>query len=262
MNELVTYNELEKMANAIAKSKLFNITTPEQALALMVVAASEGRAPGSVAKDYHIIQNRPALRADAMLARFQKAGGKVTWSSYTDQVVEATFSHPQGGTITLAWTFEQAKRIGLTNKDNWRMYPRAMLRSRVIAEGVRTCFPAVIVGEYSVEEVQDFDVSPLKEEVSNPVAVFDTKPAAIEYTAEPEGDFALYVPDTDGTPKIYKQCHSMEDWHKEYAAMDNRIWGSKKLKDEAKQNMADAFYKMNEVFVNKYLMETTENEAV
>ena len=110
--------------------------------------------------------------------------------------------------------------------------------------------------------MQDFDVSPPKEEVSNPARVFDTKPAAIEYTAEPEGDFALYVPDTDGTPKLYKQCNSMEEWHKEYTEMDNRIWGSKKLKDDAKNKMADSFYKMNEAFVNQYLKEINENETV
>jgi len=262
MNELVSYNELEKMANAIAKSKLFNISTPEQALALMVVAASEGRAPGSVAKDYHIIQNRPALRADAMLARFQKAGGKVDWSSYTDAKVEATFSHPQGGTITIAWTFEQAKRIGLTNKDNWRMYPRAMLRSRVIAEGVRTCYPAVIVGEYSVEEVADFDVVPVKAESvqtitpTQQVEVSEPDKLAIEHTSVTH--YPLYVPDTDGTPKLYKDCVSMDEWHKEYSDMDSRIWDSKKLKDDAKNKMADAFYKMNETLIKEYLKETSE----
>ncbi|MEW6097488.1 MAG: hypothetical protein AB1567_13365, partial [bacterium] len=41
-------------------------------------------------------------------------------------------------------------------KDNWKHYPRQMLRSRVISEGVRTVLPGCNVGFYTVEEVQDF----------------------------------------------------------------------------------------------------------
>lgn len=153
----ITVTEIERMANITAKSRLFGMKTVEEAAALMLIAQAEGRHPASAAQDYHIIQGRPALKADAMLARFLAAGGKVEWHSYDSQKVEATFSHPQGGTIRFAWTFEDAKRIGLTNKDNWRNYPRAMLRARVISEGIRTVYPGVSVGMYTPEEVQDFE---------------------------------------------------------------------------------------------------------
>ena len=92
-----------------------------------------------------------------MLARFQKAGGSVKWLAYTDQSVSAEFSHQQGGTVMIDWSIERAKQAGLTGKDNWNKYPRQMLRARVISEGVRTCFPAVAVGIYTPEEVQDFE---------------------------------------------------------------------------------------------------------
>jgi hypothetical protein len=156
-NALIPVGEIQTMATAIAKSGLFGMKTAEQAMALMLVAQAEGYSPALAARDYHVIQGRPALKADAMLARFQAAGGKVEWKRYTDQEVSATFSHPQGGTLELSWTFEQAKRIGLTGKDNWRNYPRAMLRARVISEGIRTIYPGVVAGSYTPEEVQDFD---------------------------------------------------------------------------------------------------------
>jgi hypothetical protein len=143
------------MAAAIAKSGLFGIKTQDQALALMAVAQAEGLHPASVARDYHVIQGRPALKADAMLARFIQAGGRVTWDAYTDDCVKATFSHPAGGTVTVDWTMERAKRAGLGTKDNWRSYPRQMLRSRVISEGIRTVYPGVSVGVYTVEEAED-----------------------------------------------------------------------------------------------------------
>ena len=37
----------------------------------------------------------------------------------------------------------------------WKKYPRQMLRSRVISEGVRTVFPGATSGLYEVGEVQD-----------------------------------------------------------------------------------------------------------
>jgi len=153
--ELVPYADMERMASAIAKSSLFGIKTPDQALALMVIAQAEGRHPGSVAAEYHIIQGRPSLKADAMLARFQAAGGTVRWTEYTDKRVAGVFSHPSGGSIEVDWTMERAKAAKLSGKDNWQAYPRQMLRARVISEGIRTVYPGVASGIYTAEEMDD-----------------------------------------------------------------------------------------------------------
>lgn len=77
------------------------------------------------------------------------------WHELTDQIADATFSHPKGGSLRITWTFEQAQRAHLTGKDNWKNYPRAMLRARCIAEGVRAVYPAAIGGMMVVEEAQD-----------------------------------------------------------------------------------------------------------
>ena len=78
-NELVTYtvSDVRVMAEAAAKSGLFGMKTPEQALALMMLCQAEGIHPMKAVAEYHIIQGRPALKADAMLARFLRAGGTV-----------------------------------------------------------------------------------------------------------------------------------------------------------------------------------------
>ena len=163
MNALVPFTEMQGMAEVIAASGLFGIKRPQEALALMIVAQAENRHPGSVAAEYHIIQGRPALKADAMLARFQQAGGKVAWDVYTDDKVSAVFTHDAGGSIKVEWDMARAKKAGLGTKDNWVKYPRQMLRARVISEGVRSCYPAVCVGVYTVEEVQEFDDKPAKD---------------------------------------------------------------------------------------------------
>jgi hypothetical protein len=152
------------MASAVAASNLFGMKTKEQAIALMLVAQSEGLHPARAAMEYHVIQGRPALKADAMLARFQAAGGKVDWKEYTDDKVSGVFSHLSGGSVTVDWTIERAKQAGVYGKNpTWKTYPRAMLRARCISEGIRTVYPGVSVGIYTPEEVQDFaekDITP------------------------------------------------------------------------------------------------------
>ena len=154
--QVVAVSDMQTMAGALAKSGLFGVKTADQALALMIVAQAEGRHPGSVASDYHIIQGRASLKSDAMLARFQQAGGRVEWHDHTNEQVSATFSHPQGGSLRIDWDMARARSAGLGTKDNWKQYPRQMLRARVISEGVRAVFPAVLNGLYAPEEVQDF----------------------------------------------------------------------------------------------------------
>ena len=101
------------------------------------------------------------MRADAMLAEFQRLGGRVQWKERTDSKVIAVFSHPQGE-AEITWTIEMAKSAGLTANDTWRKYPRQMLTARAISEGIRTVLPAVVTGIYTPEEVADFDLPPEK----------------------------------------------------------------------------------------------------
>ncbi len=163
MNEIVALQDIERAGSYIAKSGLFGVKTPEQAIALMLVAQAEGRSPFEAARDYHIIQGRPSLKAEAMLARFQQAGGNVRWIESSDTKAVAEFSHPQGGTLTITWTIERAHKAGLTGKDSWKSYPAQMLRARCISEGVRAVYPGACSGMYTPEEVQDMVEKPATE---------------------------------------------------------------------------------------------------
>lgn len=155
-NELVTMSDMQVMANAVAKSGLFGVKTPEQAITLMLISQAEGRHPALAARDYDIIQNKPAKKAEAMMRDFIASGGKVEWHLLDDKVADATFSHPQGGTVRIDWTMQRAIAAGLGGKDMWKKYPRQMLRSRTISEGIRTVCPMATSGMYVPEEVQDF----------------------------------------------------------------------------------------------------------
>ncbi len=157
MSNLVKLEEMKEMAACLSQSGLFGIKNPNQMLALMIISQAEGRHPAIAARDYHIINNIASLRADVILARFQESGGKIEWHALTHELADATFSHPSGSTVRLSWTISDAERAGLTKKDSgWQKYPRAMLRSRLVSETVRTTFPKVLCGLYTPEEVESF----------------------------------------------------------------------------------------------------------
>jgi hypothetical protein len=153
---LIPFDQTKLMAQAIAESKLFGIQTPAQALALGLLCQAEGRHPAEAARDYHIINGKPSLKSEAMLARFQQAGGKVEWHEYGHEAVSGTFSHPQGGSLKVSWTIQDATRAGLTGNPTWKKFPRQMLKARCISEAVRGIFPGVLSGLYAPEEVQEF----------------------------------------------------------------------------------------------------------
>lgn len=248
MSNIVPVADIERMATAVAKSGLFGIKTPEQGVALMLIAQAEGMHPAIAARDYHVIQGRPALKADAMLARFQSSGGKVVWKVYEDAEVTGEFSHPQGGTVTITWTFAQATKIGLTGKDNWRNYPRAMLRARVISEGIRTVYPGCVVGVYTPEEVEDFKddkpVKPAKVKDMGMVEVVESGKVTItvEDPLPPDNSIPLFVP---GKEDAYSHFADEPDWIEGYAAMIARITNSAKLNDEEKKKNLEEIKKLN-----------------
>lgn len=189
MSNIVPFNELQGMAQAVAASNLFGMKSTEQALALMLVAQAEGQHPATITQDYDIIQGKATRKTHSVLARFQQMGGQVEWHELTDLIADATFSHKAGGKLRMTWTFEQAAKAKLTGKDNWKNYPRAMLRARCIAEGIRAVYPAALGGMMVSEEAQD---TAGEQPITVEARVVSERPA--ELPMYPESDFAENLP--------------------------------------------------------------------
>ena len=269
MSNIVPFQDMQQMAKAIADSRLFGLTDVNQVLALGMVAQAEGHAFATAARDYHVIQGRPALKADAMMARFQAAGGKVNWEVYTDERVTGTFSHPNGGTLSVTWTIEQARSIGLVKPGSgWQKFPRAMLRSRCISEGIRSVYPGSVTGFYSPEEVADFeppktrdmgrfDATPLKPLEQIPEIVSE----AVLEASEPTGTVALMVPDSD-TPYLY--AFDTEDWILQFATLCEKIGKSKKLNGGERKEKCKALARANEGYIETFsaIQKTVLNQAI
>lgn len=164
----VDFDTMQRMSKAVVESGLFGVKTVAQALSLMMISQAEGRHPALCALEYHIVKGRPTLSADAMLARFQRNGGSVRWLKYTDTEVVGEFTHPQGGSLTIDWTMERAKTIGLVKADSgWAKYPRNMLRARCVSEGIRAVYPSICTGVYTPEEVKDMGTEAIREVVAS-----------------------------------------------------------------------------------------------
>lgn len=159
----MTVSDVERVALAIAKGGLFGSKDPNAVLTLCLLAQAEGQHPAVVFRDYHIISGKPAKKAEAMLRDFINAGGKVKWHTLDDSCADATFTHPSGE-ARIEWTLERAKQAGISTA-MWSKYPRQMLRSRVISEGIRTVYPGATSGLYEEGEVRAMTNTPEPEAI-------------------------------------------------------------------------------------------------
>lgn len=259
MSNIVPFQEMDQMADAIAKSGLFGMKDKSSVLALMAVAQAEGLHPATAARDFHIIQGRPALKADAMLARFQNAGGTVEWKDYTDEKVTGIFRHPNGGQLAVTWTIDQANKIGLVKPGSgWQKFPRAMLRSRCISEGIRSVFPGSVTGFYSPEEVADFEpVKQVKDVTPQaPQVTFDDMPDDKPFEEKNEyANLALRVPNQDDPYDTYA---TNEAWIDGFVDLVSKIYASEKLTEEQKIEKFNALKDANKNFMDVHFDPVTK----
>ena len=198
---VVPYTQLQSMAQAFAKSGMFGAKTPEQAMALLLLAQAEGVHPAVAMRDFDIIQGRPAKKAEAMHRSFINAGGSVEWHTLDDTKADATFSHPQGGSARIVWDMARVKQAKISNEAMYTKYPRQMLRSRCISEGCRTVYPAATSGLYEPGEVRG--MAPEKDMGPAPV-IEPTTAEKIEAALKKHGvDRALVL--------AHAQCESLDE---------------------------------------------------
>jgi len=155
---------IKTLGLSIFKSGIFGLDKPEQGEILAMQCMVEKKSPLELARTYHFIQGQLAIRSDALLAKFQQAGGTVVWTERSDEKVKATF---RKGTSSADIVADMKEYVGNGTalgkdgklKDNWKKWPRRMLTARAISEGVRLIAPECCFGTYTVEEL---DATPSK----------------------------------------------------------------------------------------------------
>jgi hypothetical protein len=138
---------IKTLGAAIFKSGIFGVDKPEIGEVLAMQCLAERKSPLELARTYHFIEGKLAIKSDALLAKFQMGGGTVVWSTRTDTLVVATFTN-KGSSAEITAAFEDYAKKGIiygkdgkTLKDNWKKWPKQMLTARAISEGVRLVAP-------------------------------------------------------------------------------------------------------------------------
>jgi hypothetical protein len=129
------------------------IKRPEQALFVILAGRDLGLSPVQSLRSINVVQGKVELAADMQLSLFHRAGGKSKWEALTNDRAALWLNAPWlEAPHVETFTMEDAKRAGLTG-DNWRKYPKAMLRSRAITAGLKSIGFDVLAGHYAEGEL-------------------------------------------------------------------------------------------------------------
>lgn len=157
---------LDRLGETIAYSGMFGAKNKEQGRILALQCVTEKKAPLELAKNYHLIDGKLSMRADAMLAGYRQRGGKVQWQQFDDKAAKARWIY-DGNDLVLGYTLDDATKAGAWPAkpgSNWAKFPGAMLRARLISTAVRMLAPEVNCGMYVPEELDSgpvvIDASP------------------------------------------------------------------------------------------------------
>jgi len=153
---VLTYGDTVRLSVTLFNSGLLgrDIKSPEGAFAVIVTGAEMGLPAMASLRSIKMVEGKPTLAADLQLGLFKRAGGRSAWRELTDSRATLWLRHPNGDEHVESFSIEDARSAQLTGKDNWKKYPKAMLRSRVITAGLKSLGFEQMAGVYDPEELQ------------------------------------------------------------------------------------------------------------
>lgn len=130
------------------------LNTPEQVITIMMMADMLGLAPLAAINGIDVLQGKPTVKPQLMLALIRRSG-HLKLMEVTDDGTTCTVKMQRGSEPVHVETFsmDDARALGLADKDNWRKQAKTMRKWRAIAAAARIVFPDVIWGMYTPEEL-------------------------------------------------------------------------------------------------------------
>lgn len=173
--------EAFRVAGAIAASGLApaGLKTQEQIMVAIMAGAELGLAPFQALQSFAVVNGRPTLWGDGLVAVARAQGVKVKeWSEGDgDEIVAfCTVMRPDTGEeVTRTFSVADAKRASLWAKAGpWQSYPKRMLQMRARAYALRDGCADMLRGFQVREEVEDYqpirDVTPQKADLRSRLA--------------------------------------------------------------------------------------------
>lgn len=115
-----------------------------------------GLSPMSAMQRIFIIDGKPGLSAEAMVALVHRSGHEIWVDPASNDQWAKVYGQRKGSERVheMTFTIEEAKAASLLGKDNWKKYPKSMLRARALSALCRTTFADVLAGYvYTPEEL-------------------------------------------------------------------------------------------------------------
>jgi 5'-3' exonuclease len=156
--EPVGLTQAYKLAEMFNKSGLYPLFKgPEQVMMILMRGRELGLGATTSLELINMIQGKPTMKASGLLALVM-ASPKCEYISCIDlSCTTCTWVTKRTGSpheSKRTFTFEDAKKMGLTSKDNWQKQPDVMLQWRAVSALIRQCYPDLINGLYAVEELE------------------------------------------------------------------------------------------------------------
>lgn len=185
------FGEIQALAVDLAKARGFipqaYIGNPGAIAACILTGAELGIAPMQSLRGIHVIEGRPTLSADLMLALAIRAGVRAQWVETTPDVARLRLEREGFEPHQHEFSMADAKRAGLARRQNWGRYPAAMLRARCLSAALRAWCPDVLGGGVYVEgEIEPRAPAPVVELVQPDDDDDDAPPVFADVEPEPE----------------------------------------------------------------------------
>lgn len=148
------------IAQTLAKTRLFGITSPEDAIARIMTGRELGLTTMQSVRGVYSFDGKVGLYAAVMHALCLQAPECEGFYCVFESDEKVTYCVKRKGQPPreISWTIEDAARAKLLAKgddSNWHKYPRRMLHARCKADGAREVFPERMFGMLSREEMLD-----------------------------------------------------------------------------------------------------------
>ena len=145
---------IDKIAPTMHRSRLFGVTAPEQAAAIMLKGYELGLGLAASFEFIQVIQSKPTLSPRGALALIhqsgQLAGMKIEDREHACSV---WMKRTNGFEYELTYTLEDAKKAGLVKSDSgWDKYEANMLRWRAVGFVADVVFPDILGGMKRADE--------------------------------------------------------------------------------------------------------------
>lgn len=148
------WNLISALAPAAHQSRLFGVSSPEQAMMIMAKGYELGMPITAAFELIQIIQGRPTLSPRGALA-LVLASGLLEDMQIDDKPGACTVMMKRRGVpaYTLTWTLDDAKKAGVVKSDSaWQSYQANMLRWRAVGFVIDVLFSDVTGGLKRADE--------------------------------------------------------------------------------------------------------------